>query len=70
MSTNEKLPLKDILEKHAEIIRQISSADLNKLMIKEIRITFDDKEYFERVEAGENTGDFGFCDEFYKRKIN
>lgn len=52
-----------------KIIRQISSADLNKLMIKEIRVTFDDKEYLERVEAGEDTGEFGFCDEFYKRKI-
>lgn len=68
MPTNEKLTLKEILEKHAEIIRQISSADLNKLMIKEIRITFDDKEYLKRINAGEDTGEFGFCDEFYKRK--
>ena len=65
----EKLNLKEILKIHQDLIRQISELDLNKLMIKEIRVIFDEDEYLQRVKSGEETGDIGFCDEFYKKKL-
>lgn len=65
----EKLNLEEILKIHKDIIRQISELDLKKFVIKEIKVIFDEEEYFERVKSGEETGDIGFCDSFYKRKL-
>lgn len=69
METNEKLTLEEILKIHHDIIRQISELNLNKLMIKEIKVVFDDEEFFERINNGEKTGKQGFFDEFYKKKL-
>lgn len=68
METNEKLTLEEILKIHQDIMRQISELDLNKLMIKEIKVVFDDEEFLERINNGEKTGKQGFCDSFYKKK--
>ena len=65
----EKLNLEEILKIHKDIIRQISELDLNKLMIKEIKVIFNEDEYLERSKDGEKTGKEGFCDSFYKRKL-
>lgn len=68
MKTNENLTLEEILKIHRDIIRKISELDLKKLMIKEIKVVFDDEEYFEKINNGEKTGKQGFCDSFYKKK--
>ena len=65
----EKLNLEEILKIHKDIIRQISELDLKKFMIKEIRVIFNEDEYLQRVKSGEGTGGRGFCDSFYKRKL-
>lgn len=65
----EKLTLEEILKIHTQIIEHISSLDLKKFMIKEIRVIFNDDEYLERIKDGEKTGKEGFCDSFYKRKL-
>ena len=69
MKTNENLTLEEILKIHQDIIRQISELDLKKLMIKEIKVVFDDEEFLERINNGEKTRKQGFCDSFYKRKL-
>ena len=65
----EKLNLEEILKIHKDIIRQISELDLNKLMIKEIKVIFNEDEYLERSKDGVKTGKEGFSDSFYKRKL-
>lgn len=68
MKTNENLTFEEILKIHQDIIRKISELDLKKLMIKEIKVVFDDEEFLERINNGEKTGKQGFCDSFYKKK--
>ena len=68
MKTNENLTLEENLKIHHDIIRKISELDLKKLMIKEIKVVFDDEEFLERINNGEKTGKQGFCDSFYKKK--